>query len=313
MTPKIFAGSANEPLAEAVAARLDLHLGSREVHVFPDGELQAELRESVRGEDIYFVQPTSPPAEKHLLELLLLADAAHRAGAARLTAVIPYYGYARQDRRASGREAVGARLVAGVLESGGLLERVVTVDLHTAAIEGFFGIPLEHLSAVPMLLDSVRPYAGEDGVVVAPDMGAAELAERYAEPLELPVAVIHKARISGSEVSVGSVTGEVQGRKPIIVDDMIDSGGTQKAAIDALIEAGCEPGITAVASHGLFVGSAEEKLRDTPVERIVVTDSVPPPEGLELPLEVISLASLLAETIDRLHNDRSLDELIAHT
>ena len=313
MTPKIFAGSANEPLAEAVAARLDLQLGSREVHVFPDGELQAELRESVRGEDIYFVQPTSPPAEKHLLELLLLADAAHRAGAARLTAVIPYYGYARQDRRASGREAVGARLVAGVLDSGGLLERVVTVDLHTAAIEGFFGIPLEHLSAVPMLLDSVRPYAGEDGVVVAPDMGAAELAERYAEPLELPVAVIHKARISGSEVSVGSVTGEVQGRKPIIVDDMIDSGGTQRAAIDALIEAGCEPGIMAVASHGLFVGSAEEKLRDTPVERIVVTDSVPPPEGLELPLEVISLASLLAETIDRLHNDRSLDELIAHT
>ncbi len=313
MTPKILAGLANEPLAEAVAARLDLQLGSREVRVFPDGELQAELQESVRGEDVYLVQSTSPPAEKHLLELLLLADAAHRAGAARLTAVIPYYGYARQDRRASGRESVGARLVASLLESGGLFERVVAVDLHTAAIEGFFGIPLEHLSAVPMLLDSVRSYAAEDSVVVAPDMGAAQLAERYAEPLELPVAVIHKARISGSEVSVGSVTGEVQGRKPIIVDDMIDSGGTQRAAIDALIEAGCEPEITAVASHGLFVGSAEEKLRDTPVERIFVTDSVPPPEGLELPLEVVSLASLLAETIDRLHNDRSLDDLIAHT
>ncbi len=313
MTPTIFAGSANVPLAEAVAAELEVQPGSREMQVFPDGEMQVELRESVRGEDVYLLQPTSPPGEKHLLELLLLADAAHRAGAARLTAVIPYFGYARQDRRASGREAVGARLVAGLLESGGLFERVVCVDLHTAAIEGFFGIPLEHLSAVPMLVESIRPHAGEDGVVVAPDMGAAELAERYAEPLELPVAIIHKARIGGSEVSVGSITGEVQGRKPIVVDDIIDTGGTTKAAVDALLEAGCEPEVTAVASHGLFVGSAEEDLGDAPVERFIVTDSVPPPEGLNLPLEVASLAPLLANAIDCLHNDRSLDELLEHT
>ena len=313
MTPTIFAGSANVPLAEAVAAELEVQPGSREVQIFPDGEMQVELRESVRGEDVYLLQPTSPPGEKHLLELLLLADAANRAGAARLTAVIPYFGYARQDRRASGREAVGARLVAGLLESGGLFERVVSVDLHTAAIEGFFGIPLEHLSAVPMLVESLRPHAGADGVVVAPDMGAAELAERYAEPLELPVAIIHKARIGGSEVSVGSITGEVQGRKPIVVDDIIDTGGTTKAAVDALLEAGCEPEITAVASHGLFVGSAEEDLGDAPVERFLVTDSVPPPEGLNLPLEVASLAPLLANAIDRLHNDRSLDELLEHT
>jgi ribose-phosphate pyrophosphokinase len=312
MKPTIFAGSANAPLAEAIAAELDVRVGRREVQVFPDGEIQVELQESVRGEDVYLVQPTSPPGEKHLLELLLLADAAHRAGAARLTAVIPYFGYARQDRRASGREAVGARLVAGLLESGGLFERVVTVDLHTAAIEGFFGIPLEHLSAVPMLVESLRPHAGADGVVVAPDMGAAELAERYAEPLELPVAIIHKARIGGSEVSVGSVTGEVRGRKPIIVDDIIDTGGTTKAAVDALLEEGCEPEVMAVASHGLFVGSAEENLREAPVERYIVTDSVPPPE-LGLPLEVVSLAPLLASAIDRLHNDRSLDELLEHT
>src|SRR5919199_1728506 len=313
MTPMIFAGSANVPLTEAVAARLDIRPGSREVEVFPDGEMQVELQESVRGEDIYFVQPTSPPGEKHLLELLLLADAAHRAGAVRLTAVIPYFGYARQDRRASGREAVGARLVADLLESGGLLQRVVVVDAHTEAIEGFFKIPLEHLSAVPMLLEAIRPHTGADAMVVAPDMGAAELAERYAEPLELPVAVVHKARISGSEVSVGSVTGEVQDRKPIIVDDMISTSGTAKSAIDALLEAGCEPGIMVVASHGLFAGSAEEDLRDAPVERYVVTDSVPPPEGLKLPLEVVSLAPLLASAIDRLHNERSLDELPEHT
>src|SRR5918998_5271074 len=312
MRPTIFAGSANAPLAEAIAAELDVRVGRREVQVFPDGEIQVELQESVRGEDVYLIQPTSPPGEKHLLELLLLADAAYRAGAARLTAVIPYFGYARQDRRASGREAVGARLVAGLLESGGLFERVVTVDLHTAAIEGFFGIPLEHLSAVPMLVESLRPHAGADGVVVAPDMGAAELAERYAEPLELPVAIIHKARIGGSEVSVGSVTGEVRGRKPIVVDDIIDTGGTTKAAVDALLEEGCEPEITAVASHGLFVGSAEEDLCDIPVKRFIVTDSVPPPEGLDLPLELVSLAPLLADAIDRLHNERSLDELLEH-
>src|SRR5919112_1990502 len=175
MTPKIFAGSASVSLADAVAAELDVRTGSRELQVFPDGEMQVELQESVRGEDVYLVQPTSPPGEKHLLELLLLGDAAHRAGAARLTAVIPYFGYARQDRRASGREAVGARLVAGLLESDGLFERVVAVDLHTAAIEGFFGIPLEHLSAMPMLVESIRPHAGTEAVVVAPDMGAAEL------------------------------------------------------------------------------------------------------------------------------------------
>ena len=312
MKPTIFAGSANVTLAEAIAAELDIRPGSREVQVFPDGEMQVELQESVRGEDVYLLQPTSPPGEKHLLELLLLADASYRAGAARLTAVIPYFGYARQDRRASGREAVGARLVAGLLESGGLFERVVAVDLHTAAIEGFFGIPLEHLSAVPMLVNNIRPHVGAEGVVEAPDMGAAELAERYAEPLELPVAIIHKTRISGSEVSVGSVTGEVGGRKLIIVDDIIDTGGTTKATIEALLEEGCKPEFTAVASHGLIAGSAEEDLRDAPVERYIVTDIVPPPEGLDLPLEVVSLAPLLASAIDRLHNDRSLDELLEH-
>jgi ribose-phosphate pyrophosphokinase len=185
----ILAGSANVALAEAVAARLDSRPGSCEVQVFPDGELYVEIQESVRGEDVYFIQPTSPPVEKHLLEVLLLADGAHRAGAVRLAAVIPYFSYARQDRRVSGR----ARLVADLLESGGLFERVVAVDVHTDAVEGFFGILLEHLSAVPMLLESVRPYVGENCVVVVLDMGVAELAERYAEPLGLPVAVIRPA------------------------------------------------------------------------------------------------------------------------
>ena len=308
----IFAGTANPSLAEGLAAKLSLPLGKREVHRFPDGELHVEIQESVRGDDVYLVQSTSSPAEKHLLELLLLADASRRAGAFRLTAIIPYFGYARQDRRASGREAVGARLVANLLESGGLLERVVAVDVHTAAIEGFFGIPFEHLSAVPRLVESVGVYADPDSVVVAPDLGAAKLAERYAKPLELPVAMIHKSRTSGSEVSVRGITGAVRDRRPIIVDDMISTGGTIEATIGTLLEEGCEPQITVVASHGLFVGPAVERLSAAPVQHLIVTDSVKLPDGRLLPLEVVNLAPLLAEAVDCLHNDRSLDNPIVH-
>jgi ribose-phosphate pyrophosphokinase len=312
MEQTLFSGSANPHLAETLAAELGTGLGALDIHRFPDGELHVEIQESVRGHDVYLLQPTNSPTERHLLELLLLADASHRAGAARLTAVIPYFGYARQDRRASGREAVGARLVANLLESGGLLERVVAIDVHTAAIEGFFGIPLEHLSAVSMLKEFVGVHASPDSVVVAPDLGAAKLAERYAKPLELPVVMVHKSRISGSEVSVRGITGDVRGRKPIIVDDIISTGGTIEAAINTLLEKGCKPQITVVASHGLFVGPAVERLSAAPVQRFVVTDSVRRPEELPLPLEVVSLAPLLAEAVDRLHNDRSLDDLIVH-
>lgn len=312
MEQTLFSGLANPHLAETLAAELGTGLGALDIHRFPDGELHVEIQESVRGHDVYLLQPTNSPTERHLLELLLLADASRRAGAARLTAVIPYFGYARQDRRASGREAVGARLVANLIESGGLLERVVAIDVHTAAIEGFFGIPLEHLSAVSMLKEFVGVHASPDSVVVAPDLGAAKLAERYAKPLELPVVMVHKSRISGSEVSVRGITGDVRGRKPIIVDDIISTGGTIEAAINTLLEKGCKPQITVVASHGLFVGPAVERLSAAPVQRFVVTDSVRRPEELPLPLEVVSLAPLLAEAVDRLHNDRSLDDLIVH-
>jgi len=312
MEQTLFAGLANPQLAKALAAKLGTSLGALEIDRFPDGELHVAIHESVRGNDVYLIQPTSPPVERHLLELLLVADAAHRAGAARLTAVIPYLGYARQDRRASGREAVGARLVAELLAAGGLLQRVVAVDLHSPAIEGFFGVPLEHLSAVPTLVESVRNSVTENSVIVAPDLGAAKLAERYASSLGLPVAIVHKSRLSGSEVSVRSITGDVRGRAPIMVDDMISTGGTVEAAIEALLSGGCEPYITVVASHGLFVGPAVERLRAAPLRRIVVTDSVSTPEGLGLPLEVVGLAPLLARAIKCLHNDRSLEGLLTH-
>ena len=307
----LFTGIANTALGEAIAAELGVRTGSRQMHEFPDGELQAELQDSVRGHDVYLIQPTSPPGERNLLELLLLADATQRAGASRLTAVIPYFGYARQDRRASGRGSVGAKLVAELLKAGGL-QRVVTVDVHTPPIEGFFGVPLEHLSAVPMLVDATRAYAAEDSVIVAPDLGVVKLAERYAKPLGLPVAMVHKSRLSGSEVSVRIVTGEVQGRTPIIVDDMISTGGTTVAAIDALLEEGCKPEITVVASHGLFVGPAVDHLRAASIKRLIVTGSVALADELLLPIERVSLAPLLARAVDHLHSNRSLSELLTY-
>jgi ribose-phosphate pyrophosphokinase len=311
MALTLFAGSANPSLAEAVAARLGADLGSCAVQRFPDGELHVEVHDSVRGHDVYLIQPVSPPPQEHLLELLLLADACRRAGAAHLTAVVPYLAYARQDRRASGREPVGARLIADLMKAGGL-QRVLAVDLHTPALEGFFDVPLEHLSAVPLLAEAVRPWASANDVIVAPDFGAVKLAERYARLLHLPVAIVHKARLSGEEVKALGITGDVRGRAPLIVDDMISTGGTIEAANRALLAADCLPEISLVVSHALLVGSAAERLRDLPLRRCLLTDSVAGATSHLLPLEVVGLGPLLADAIERLHGDRSLSDLIVH-
>lgn len=308
----IFSGSANRPLAEAISQKLELQLGRAVFHRFPDGELHVEIQESVRGHDIYLIQPTTPPADTHLLELFLLVDACRRAGAAHITAVIPYFSYARQDRRASGREPVAARLIADLLKSSGL-HRVVAVDLHTAALEGFFSIPLEHLSAISLLAEAGRPWVRNNTVIVAPDLGAVKLAERYASLLHLPLAIVHKTRISGAEVRVQSVVGDVRGRVPLVVDDMISTGGTLEAAIKALLAAGCSPdGVAVVASHGLFVGPAGERLQTVPIQRLFVTDSVATPAGLPFSLQVVGLGPRLADAITRLHTNQSLGDLLVH-
>ena len=310
MELSILAGQANGPLAERVAATLVQGLGPVSVQRFQDGELSVCVLDTVRGRDVYLLQPTGPPVESHLLELLLLADACRRAGAARLTALVPYFGYARQDRRARGREAVGGRLVADLMAAGGL-GRVVAVDLHTAALEGFFTMPLEHLTAMPLLLDMVRPDVPVDGVVVSPDLGAAKLAEGYGHALDLPVAIVHKTRLSGEEVRVTRVVGDVRDRAPLIVDDMISTGATIEAAVAALLAAGCRPQAVVVATHALLVGSAIERLRALPLRQLVVTDSLPLPDT-DLPLRVVGLAPLLAQAIERLHAERSLADLLAH-
>ena len=311
MEPLIFSGSASQSLAQAVATTIGVELGSRRLERFPDGELHVELQECVRGRDVYLIQSTSPPAEQHLLELFLLTDACRRSGAGHVTAVIPYFGYARQDRRATGREAVAGRLVADLIETSGL-QRVIAVDLHTPTVEGFFTIPIEHLTAVPLMADAIRAGLPAHTVVVAPDLGAAKLAERYAALLNMPVAVVHKTRLSGTEVRTSGITGEVRGRAPVVVDDMISTGGTIEAAVHALLAAGCLPQVTVVASHGLFVGPAVARLRALPVQRLLVTDSVVRRAQLPLPIEVLSLGHLLADAIVRLHDNRSLDGLITH-
>lgn len=222
MVPLILAGSANEQLATAIAAKLGIRPLARCLDRYPDAEVHVVLRDSVRGQDIYIVQPTSPPADEHLMELLFLADACRRAGAARVTAVVPYFAYARQDRRSEGDVPIGARVVAEMIESVGV-ERLVTVDLHTPELEGFFRIPVEHLSAIKALADAVRPSVGPHSVIVAPDVGAARLAESYQVLLGCPMVVVRKSRLERQGASLrGIVGGDVRGKTPIIVDDMID-------------------------------------------------------------------------------------------
>ncbi len=312
MSLEILSGSANGALAENVAKKLGARFDQRTLERFPDGELHIEIHESIRGCDVYLIQPTCPPVDEHFFEIFLLADACRRAGTTHLTAVIPYFGYARQDRRAHGREPVSMRLVADLMATSGI-QRVVTVDCHGQAVESAFGIPVEHISAIPLLAEAVRPTVPGDAVVVSPDLGAVKMAERYAKLLDLSVAIIHKSRVSGAEVTVQRIVGDVRGKKILVVDDMITTGATIEKAIRALLEAGCaSEGLKVVASHGLFVGGAAERLGKLPIDKIYVSDSVPSPVSFPVPLQVSSIAGLLAETIERLHRLESLADVLEH-
>lgn len=306
----VFVGPATLRLGAQVCDALHVRPALYDCRRFPDGEFQIEVRESVRGCDVYLLQSTSPPVEEHLLQLLLLADACRRAGAGRLTAVIPYFGYARQDRRST-RRSLGARVAADLVGTAHF-DRVMLIDAHTAAIEGFFAAPLDHLTAVPLLATAAAHTMHDRSVIVAPDLGAAKLAREYARLLKVPMAIVHKARLDGEQVQAVSVIGDVSRRVPLIVDDMLSTGATLQAAVAALLDAGAVAPVSVVVTHALLVGHARELLHQLPIDRLMTTDTVvaEPPVAVP-PVEITSVAPLVAAAIRRNHLDESLADLRA--
>ena len=304
-------GPASTPLGQEVATLLAVQPVPYDCRRFPDGEAEVDIRESVRGRDVYLLQATSPPVDQHLIELLLLADACRRAGANRLTAVIPYFGYARQDHRIE-RRSLGARVAANVIGTGGF-DRLMLIDAHTAALEGFFDAPMEHLTAVPLLAAAAGRWRRDDSVVVAPDLGGVKRAREYARVLELPMAFVQKTRVSGEAVQAHSVFGDVRTRHPIIVDDMLSTGGTIEAAMGALRAAGAIEPAVVVVTHALLVGNARAVLRRLPLSRLIVGNTVAIESGVDVPLDVVSVGPLIATAIRRNHFDESLADLRART
>lgn len=311
MTLRIVAGTANRALADSVAGALGAEPAQAVVERFPDGELRPVV-DGLRGADVYLVQPTSPPVNEHVMELLLLVDACRRAGAARVTAVMPYFGYARQDRRGRAGQAIGVRVVADALASAGT-NRLIVVDPHTSALEAICSVAVETLTAVPSLAGALGGQVPDEAVVVAPDLGAVKLAEHYGALLSRPVAVVRKTRLSGTRVVAEELVGDVRDRPVVIVDDMISTGGTIEAAAKVVAAHGAAPGVVVAATHGLFAAPAADRLDSATIRRILVTDTVAQPAGSGMPLGVCPVAPLLADAIGRLHRDEPLDDLLART
>jgi ribose-phosphate pyrophosphokinase len=308
---RIVGGSANRRLATEVAATLCPRLVACELDRFPDGELRPSVG-NVRGDDVYVIQSTGPPVNEHLVELLLLLDACRRAGAGTITAVVPYFGYARQDRRGRPGQAVGSRVVADLLASAGA-DRLVVVDPHTPTLEAMCSIPVEMVTAVPVLAGALQAGLLSNAVVMAPDLGAVKLAERYASLLSRPVAVVRKTRVSGAAVQADELVGDVQDRAAVIVDDMISTGATIEAAAGLARAHGATDEITVVATHGLLVEHADERLAAAGIGRLHVADTVPVSRAHALPVEVHSVAAVLADTISRLHRRGDMTNLLMPT
>lgn len=306
----LLAGSASRTLAASVDRELGHRFAVSTIERFPDGEVFVCLDEPVRGKEVILLAATAPPVNDHLVELLALADACRRADASRIVAVVPYFGYARADRRDGRRTPIMASLVAELVERAGV-DHVVTVDVHTPAVEGFFRIPVDNLTAVPVLASALRSRIATNAVIVAPDLGAVRLANRYATKLDLPVAVCHKRRLGGSEVTVNRITGDVAGRPCIIIDDMISTGGTIVESVRALNEAGALPDHTVAATHAVLVPGALEKMETAGVRRLLVTDSIEAhgDAASSLSPEVVTIASLIATAIRRVLDGGSLREL----
>jgi ribose-phosphate pyrophosphokinase len=304
---KIFAGRANRPLAEEMARFLGTELGDCEIEQFSDGEIFIKINENVRGVDVFIVQPTFPPAE-NLLELLIMIDAASRASASRITAVLPYYGYARQDRKDQPRVAISAKLVANLITVAGA-NRVLTMDLHAGQIQGFFDIPLDHLFASPVLIDYFKELDLEDMTIVSPDIGSVRMARAFAKRFKAPFALIDKRRPMPNVSEVMTVIGEVKGRNVIVLDDLIDTGGTVVEAAVAMKEKGAKD-IYVGCTHGILSGNALERIQESPITELVVTNTVPMRDGKPSDkIRVLSVATLLGEAVRRIHEGESVSSL----
>lgn len=310
---KIFAGNSNPSAAAQIAKCLGLSLGGSDVKKFSDGEISVSINESVRGSDVFVVQSTCNPVNDHLMELLIMIDAFRRASAGRITAVMPYFGYARQDRKAKARDPISAKLCANLITAAGA-DRVLTMDLHAAQIQGFFDVPLDHLLGVPLL----APYYGakfqgesiKNVVVVSPDLGSVTRARKFAERIDAPLAIIDKRRPQANVCEVMNIIGDVRDKKVIIVDDMIDTAGTLCKGAQAIMEIGGAKEVYACATHGVLSGEAIDRIGESCIKELVLLDTIPLYEEKRIPkITMLSTASVFAEAIERIYEDKPVSPL----
>ena len=305
---KLICGSANRELAELISRELSVPLTDPRVRRFPDGEIDVKIQDSMRGHDVFVVQPTCHPINENLMELFILLDALRRASAGRVTAVIPYYGYARKERKSQPREPISAKLIANFITLAGA-DRLLLLDLHAEAIEGFFDVPTDQLTSHKILADHIRATTGGDMAVVAPDAGGAKRAESVAKLLQAPLVFVYKRRVADERTEILEMAGEVRGKDCVVVEDIISTGGTAVEVASALKMHGARRVVFA-ATHAVLTPGAVERLRGAPIDEVVVTNSIPVPvEKLGAPLTVLSVAPLLAEAIIRVHENRSVSEL----
>jgi ribose-phosphate pyrophosphokinase len=307
---QLFSGRSNRPLAEAIATHLKVELGEDNLSEFANGEVHCRFGESIRGSDVFIVQTHSRPVNESIMEQLIMIDAAKRASAKRITAVCPFYGYSRQDRKSAGREPITAKLLADMLMTAGV-NRVVSVDLHSGQIQGFFDVPVDHLTAMPVLTDYVNENLGSNVVIVSPDAGRVKVAERFAQHIEADLAIVHKRRPRGVANSVEAldVVGDVRGRVCVLVDDMIDTAGTISAAADLLAAKGATE-IYAMATHGVLSDPAIDRLKNSVITKVVITDTLPLGADRHIDkIEVLSVAEIIADALDAVFEDTSVSEI----